>query len=73
MENDDNTPAVFLAELGQELKDRKGENGDTELAGILAEHILTAAPAEDCVDQALTAIRSLAVSRKSPPKEDADG
>ena len=71
MNNDDKTPAAFLAELGQALTTREGE--DAELARIVAEHILTAAPAEDCVDRAMTAIRALAASRASPPKEDADG
>ncbi len=71
MNNDDETPAAFLAELGQELTTREGE--DTDLAEIVVEHILAAAPAEDCVEQAMAAINTLAASRATPPKEDADG
>ncbi len=73
MENDDKTPAVFLAELGQELKNRQGEDEDTGLAGIMAEHILSATPTEDCVKQAMAAINTLAASRTNPPEENADG
>ena len=70
MNNDDKTPAVFLVELGQELKNRKDE--DAELASIVVEHILVASPAKDCVDQAMAAINTLAVSRANPPEEDTD-
>ena len=73
MNNDDETPAAFLAELDQELTTREGEDEDADLATIVAEHILTAAPAEDCVEQAMAAIKKLAASRANPPEEDADG
>jgi hypothetical protein len=39
----------------------------------VAEYILTAAPAEDCLEQATTAITTLAVARAARPKENADG
>jgi hypothetical protein len=70
MNNDDETSAAFLVELGQELTTRKGE--DAELARIVVEHILVATPAEDCVKQAMAAIDTLAASRATPPEEDAD-
>ena len=69
--NDDETPAEFLAALSQELTIREGE--DAELARIVGTHILTTEPAEDCVEQAMAAINTLAASRATPPKEDADG
>ena len=71
MKNDDETSAAFLVQLGQALKARKGV--DAELAEIVVEHILSAAPDEDCVEQAMTAINALAASRITPPKENADG
>ena len=71
MRNDDNeSPAPFLAKLGQRLKTRSGV--DVQLAGILAEHILVAAPAGDCVERAMAAIKALAASRATPPEEGAD-
>ena len=70
MNNDNETPAVFLAKLGQELETREGE--DVDLASIVVEHILVAAPANDCVEQAMAAINTLAVSRANPPEEDTD-
>lgn len=71
MNTDDETPAGFLAHLGQALKTR--EDVDAELAGILAEHILTSTPAENCVEKAMTAINTLAEARVTPPEEDTDG
>lgn len=53
------------------LKVREGV--DTDLADIVVQHILTPTPAEDCVDQAMTAIDSLAAARTSSPREGADG
>ena len=70
MKNDDETSDAFLTQLGQALKTREGV--DAELAGIVVEHILTRAPAEDCVGQAMTAINKLAASRANPPEEHAD-
>ena len=66
----DGTCAAFLAQLGHALKTREGV--DAELAEIVVEHILTAAPAEDCVEQAMTAINELAAVRVTPPKENVD-
>ena len=71
MNDDDETPVAFLAELGQALTTREGE--DAELAAIVVEHILAAAPAETCVEQAMTAINTLAAARVTPPKENVDG
>ncbi len=70
MNNDNETPAAFLAALGQELKTLEGE--DAELASIVVEHILVASPAKDCVEQAMVAIDTLAVSRANPPEKDTD-
>jgi hypothetical protein len=71
MNDDDKTPAAFLAQLGEALKTCQGV--DAGLAEIVAEHILTAAPAEDCLEQAMTAITTLAAARATHPKENADG
>ncbi len=62
---------MFLTELGEVLKAQEG--ADAELAEIVAQHILAAAPAEGCVEQALKAITALAAERASPPKVNADG
>jgi hypothetical protein len=71
MKDDDKTPATLLAQLGQALK--TCQDVDTSLAEIVAEHILTAAPAEDCLEQAMTAITALAAARATHPMENADG
>jgi len=71
MENDVKPPAVFLAELGQALKACQGV--DAGLAEIVAEHILTATPAEGCLERAMTTITTLAAARASHAKENADG
>ena len=71
MKNDEKTPAAFLAQLGQALKTHQGV--DAGLAEIVAEHILTAAPAGDCLELATTAITTLAAARATRPKENADG
>ena len=68
MNNDNETPPAFLAALGQELTTLE----DAALASIVVEHILVAAPATDCVEQAMTAINTVAVSRANPPEEDTD-
>lgn len=65
------TPAVFLADLGKTLKVREGM--DADLASIVSHYILTATPAEDCVEQAMTEITALAATRAAPAKENADG
>lgn len=71
MNIDDDTTAAFLAQLGRALK--TSEAVDAELAGIVAEHILATTPADDCVEQAMAAINTLAASRATTPKENADG
>jgi hypothetical protein len=71
MKDDEETPAAFLAQLSQTLKTRDGV--DAGLAEIVAKHILTAAPAEDWVERAMTAVIALAAARATPPKENADG
>lgn len=65
------TPAAFLAELGKALKASEGM--DSDLAAIVSQHILTAVPAADCVEQAMMAIAALAATRATPTKENADG
>lgn len=71
MKGNDKAPAVFLAELGQALKMCQGV--DADLAEIVTEHILTAAPADDSLEQAMTAIMRLAAARATLPNERADG
>jgi hypothetical protein len=71
MKNNNESSVPFLVTLGQTLKRREGE--DAELAGIVVRHILTAVPAEDCVEKAMKAINALAVARVAPSKENADG
>lgn len=56
MRRDDKSSSIFLAQLGQALKVERGV--DAGLAAILAEHVLTAAPAKDCVEQAMAAARA---------------
>ena len=65
------SPAAFLDELGKFLN--SNEAMDAELAKIVSQHILTAAPAKDCVEQAMTAITELAATRATGPKENSDG
>ena len=71
MAPEDETIGEFLDRLGKMLKAREGV--DADLAEIVVQHILTPTPAEDCVEQAMTAIDSLAAARTSSPKEGADG
>lgn len=71
MAPDDKTIGEFLDHLGTMLKVREGV--DADLADIVVQHILTPAPAEHCVDQAMTAIDSLAAARSGPAKVGADG
>ncbi len=59
------TPADFLADQGKALRGR--EDVDVGLAGILAEHLLTATPAIDAVATAKNAILKLASERANPP------
>lgn len=71
MTHSDESPTVFLTNLGLKLKTLEGE--DTELSEIIVEHILSASPAEDCVEHAMTAIRVLAESRIAPSAGQEDG
>ncbi|MEQ8349162.1 MAG: hypothetical protein RIB84_04995 [Sneathiellaceae bacterium] len=64
--------AEFLKNLGKVLREK--ENMDSDLADILAKHLLTATPAVDAVAKAKEAIVKLAVARADPPKpEVSDG
>jgi hypothetical protein len=66
------TPADFLADLGNVLRER--EDVDVSLADILARHLLTAAPAVDAVAEVRDAILKLAGERANLPKPElADG
>ncbi len=64
------SPAAFLEELKNSLN--SDEATDNELAKIVSQHILTATPAEDCVEHAITAITELAATRATSLKEDSD-
>lgn len=55
------TPAAFLSELGNALKSREGV--DPDLANLILQHILTAAPDQNCVEQASKAMAALADAR----------
>ena len=65
------SPVTFLEELGKSLNST--DVTDAELAKIVSQHILTASPDEDCVEQAMTAIAKLAATRATSPKEYSDG
>lgn len=60
------SPTGFLAKLGKALREKEGI--DVDLAVILAEHLLTAAPAVDAVAKAKEAILGLAANRANPPQ-----
>jgi len=55
------TPAAFLKDVGVRLADQKDVDGD--LAAILCIHILAGEVADDAVTQAKAAILALAVER----------
>lgn len=55
------TPSQFLTSVAKRLAAREG--ADQALVGILAEHILTAAPKEQSVSDAKSAIVALATER----------
>ena len=57
----DETPAGFLDTVSEALKAREGV--DVQLAEIVTEHILTASPGEDCLEEAMEAINVLARAR----------
>jgi hypothetical protein len=60
------TPDVFLRALKESL--RKKEGVDAGIAEILANHILSVAPAQNAVPQAKNAILKLAGERAISPK-----
>ena len=62
-------PMEFLSKLGDALKAHEGV--DIALANLVSQHLLTTAPNQDCVGQALAAITQLATDRASLPKEPA--
>jgi hypothetical protein len=66
------TPATFLKALAATLKSLDGV--DSDLAAILATHVLVAEPAMDAVAKAKAAIVALAQTRAVPAKQEpADG
>jgi hypothetical protein len=69
LSNDNN--AAFLTGLGKALKAQKGV--DADLAEIISQNVLAVAPAEDCVEKAMTSITTLAAKRANPSKETANG
>jgi len=71
MKNEETTPVTFLSQLAQALKTHQGV--DVDLAEIVGEHLLTAVPAAECLEHAMTAIIGLAEARATRPKEHADG
>lgn len=66
--DNDKSPAAFLVAVGDALKAQEGV--DADLAAIVSKHIITAAPAEQCVFHALKEIVALATKRASPEKEE---
>ena len=71
MRSEGESSGPFLAMLGRALKTRDGI--DAGLAGIVAEHILVAVPAEDCVETAMAEIETLAEFRAAALEANADG
>jgi hypothetical protein len=65
------TPAAFLAKLGELLT--AYPELDSELAKIVASHILTATPGGDAVEQATKAIGDLAAARALRPPSQTNG
>lgn len=63
-------PAAFLATVGTDLKAAK--QADTDVAAILAEHLLVATPSDNAVTLAKNALVRLAEQRASY-SEVADG
>jgi hypothetical protein len=61
----DATPKEFIEKLGSELLAQT--NADSDLAKILADHILNVAAKPDCVASARKAIAELALLRATPP------
>ncbi len=59
-------PTEFLVSLGKLLQ--ASSDTDLQLAEILAQQILTAEPAKDCVEQAFLEIEALAAARANTTK-----
>ncbi|MDX6497765.1 MAG: hypothetical protein QOG23_1025 [Blastocatellia bacterium] len=60
-EQADVTPAAFLSELGSTLKSSR--EVDPDLANLISQHILTAAPDKNCVEHVSKAMAALADAR----------
>ena len=73
MEDDEpaETPEVFLASVSKELQ--ASDDVDTDLAGIISDHLLTASPDANAVAIAKAEIAALAAKRAAPREEQADG
>ncbi|QDH74283.1 hypothetical protein [Brevundimonas sp. M20] len=65
------TPDAFLKNVGTRLAKRDAV--DSDLAAILAEHILASDVADDAVAQAKAAVVALAKTRAQAPVEVANG
>lgn len=65
------TPEAFLAGLSMALK--MSVDVDADLASILSDHLLTATPRANVVDNAKAAIVALAAKRSTPAEEQDDG
>lgn len=64
-------PKVFLATLSETLK--ASDDVDVDLAGILADHLLTVTPHANAVGNAKAAIVALAAKRAASVDEQVDG
>ncbi len=64
------TPIEFLTKLGDRLKVQ--QDVDRDLADLVAQHLLTNAPNEECVNHAFAAMTRLAVDRAALPREQPD-
>jgi len=65
------TPDAFLAGVSKALT--ASADVDVELAGILADHLLTVRPHANAVANAKAAIVALAAKRATPAEEQTDG
>lgn len=64
------SPDEFLNGLAAALRVHQGV--DAGVAEVLTQHLLTAAPDENCVEHALDAINALAIARAGLPRENVD-
>lgn len=65
------TPGDFLAALAASLNALEGV--DVDVAGILADHLLTVAPHANAVSNATVAIAAIAAKRAALAQEEVDG